>query len=195
MIISICSFMVLCVALSTDTFAAGLSYSAEKVRVPFSSMSIISLVSGFMFMLSLMAGEKIAYFIPPRITTLLSFIILMALAIYKLYDSLPDKFHKAQDLTTASFSEKVNKKNPAILSPTEAAALSTVLSIDSITAGISTGAPALPPAVIFLISAMIHFFSIKLGLSAGKILLSKLSGNFSWLSAALFFLLALSRLF
>lgn len=158
MIISICSFMVLCVALSTDTFAAGLSYSAEKVRVPFSSMSIISLVSGFMFMLSLMAGEKIAYFIPPRITTLLSFIILMALAIYKLYDSLPDKFHKAQDLTTASFSEKVNKKNPAILSPTEAAALSTVLSIDSITAGISTGAPALPPAVIFLISAMIHLF-------------------------------------
>lgn len=194
MTISICSLLLLCVALSTDTFTAGLSYSAQKVRVPVSSMIIISLISGSMFMLSLSAGEKIAGLIPHEITALLSFIILMALAFYKLYDALPAKFHHTRDLTTASFSEKVNKKDTAVLSSTEAATLSVILSIDSITAGVSTGMPVLPPAACLFISAAIHFLALNLGMSAGKALFSKTSGKFSWLSAALFFLLALSRL-
>lgn len=194
MTISIFSFLLLCAALSTDTFAAGLSYSAEKVKVPVSSMITISLVSSFMFMLSLLAGEKIAGFIPPEVTAIFSFIVLTALAFYKLYDALPDKFHRTKDLTTASFSEKVNKKNPAILSSMEAATLSMILSVDSITAGVSTGMPPLPPAVILLISAAIHFLVLNLGLSAGKALFSRTSGKFSWLSCALFFLLAFSRL-
>lgn len=195
MIISLCSFALLCAALSSDTFAAGLSYSAEKVHVPVSSMGIISIISGFMFTLSLMAGEKIAILIPHNVTVFFSFTILMALALYKLYDALPDRFHHSRDLTTVSLSEKVNKKDPSVLSPAEAAALSMVLSIDSITAGVSTGAPALPPAFIFLLSSAVHFISIRLGLSAGNMLLARISCNFSWLSAGLFFLLALSRLF
>lgn len=195
MSISFCSFALLCVALSSDTFAAGLSYSAERVHVPIGSMSIISVVSGFMFTLSLIAGEKIAVLIPHNITAFFSFMILMVLAVYKLYDALPDKFHDSKDLTTVSLSEKVNKNDPSVLSPMEAAALSVVLSIDSITAGVSTGAPALSPAIIFSLSAVIHFLSIRLGLSAGNALLSRISCNLSWLSAILFFLLAISRLF
>lgn len=195
MIISFCSFALLCVALSSDTFAAGLSYSVKKVRVPLSSMAVISIVSGFMFTLSLIAGEKIAVLIPHRITAFLSFMVLMALALYKLYDALPRRFCHSEELTTVSLSEKVNKKNPTLLSPTEAAALSVVLSIDSITAGVSTGAPALSPAFIFFLSSAVHFVSLKLGLFAGDMLLSRMSCNFAWLSAGLFFLLALSRLF
>lgn len=195
MFISVCSFLLLSIALSTDTFAAGLSYSAEKVRVPFGSMCILSLISGFMFTLALIAGKKIAAFVPSEATTIFSFFILLALAFYKLYDALPDKFHRTKDLTTVSFSEKVNQKDPAVLSPMEAAALSVVLSIDSITAGISSGAPALAPAAIFFLSVVIHFLSIVLGLFTGKMLLHKISCSFSFLPAALFFLLAFSRLF
>lgn len=195
MIITFCSFALLCVALSSDTFAAGLSYSVKKVHVPVISMGIISVISGFMFTLSLMAGRKIAVLIPHNITSFFSFFILMALALYKLYDVLPCKFHPSKELTTVSLSEKVNKNNPSVLSPMEAAALSVVLSIDSLTAGVSTGAPALSPALIFFLSSAIHFISIKLGLSAGSMILSRISCNFSWLSAGLFFLLALSRLF
>ena len=163
------SFLLLCIALSTDTFTAGLSYSAGKVRVPFTSMCIVSVISGFMFTVSLHAG--------------------------KLYDALPDSFHRKHNLTTASFSEKVNKKDIQILSSGEAALLSVVLSIDSITAGISSETPLLSPAVIFLVSAAIHFLTMALGLSAGKFLRKKISYNFSWLSAALFFILAFTRLF
>lgn len=189
------SFLLLSFALSTDTFAAGLSYSAQKVRVPLRSMGIISLVSGFMFTLSLLAGEKLSFLIPAKATGYFSFVLLCALAFYKLYDALPQKFHPAKDMTTASLSEKVNKKEPEILSPLEAALLSAVLSIDSIAAGVSTGAPPLSSAAILLISSAIHFLSLKLGLSAGQKLLEKTSCSFSWLSAVLFFLLAFSKLF
>lgn len=195
MLVSFCSFILLSIALSTDTFAAGLSYSAQKVRVPLSSMCILSLISGFMFSLALIAGEKIATFIPSAVTTFFSFFILLTLSFYKLYDALPEKYHRPKDLTTAAFSEKVNQKEPSVLSPAESAALSLALSIDSITAGVSSGAPDLLPAVIFLISVIIHFFSMAFGLYAGKKLLHKISGNFSFLPAALFLILALSRLF
>lgn len=195
MIIAICSFLLLSVSLSTDTFAAGLSYSAEKVKVPLSSVCILSLISGCMFTLSLMAGEKAASLIPAGLASVLSFFILFALALYKLYDALPDSIRPARHLTTFSFSEKVNKKEPSILSPPEAAALSVVLSIDSITAGISSGSPALPPAVLFLISSSIHFLSFILGLFTGKKLFCRRSCNLSFLPAALFLLLAFTRLF
>lgn len=189
------SFLLLCIALSTDTFTAGLSYSAGRVRVPFTSMCIISVISGFMFTLSLHAGKILTAFIPAKLTCILSFIILFLLALYKLYDALPDSFHRRHNLTTASFSEKVNKKDIQILSSGEAALLSVVLSIDSITAGISSETPLLPPAIIFFISTAIHFLTMALGLSAGKLLLQKISYNFSWLSAVLFFILAFTRLF
>lgn len=195
MFISFCSFLLLSIALSTDTFTAGLSYSMEKVRVPFSSLCMLSLVSGFMFTLSLIAGQKASSLIPSKVTTALSFLILLSLSVYKLYDALPGRFHPAKDLTTASFSEKINKKEPDRLSPAEAAVLSVILSIDSITAGVSSGAPALSPAIIFLISSSIHFLSFLLGLFTGQKLLHKISCSFSFLPAVLFFLLAVSRLF
>ena len=192
MLISYCSFLVLCIALSADTFAAGLSYSASKVRVPINSMCILSLVSGFTFTLSLSVGEKLTAWIPPNASTLLSFLIL---SLYKLYDALPERFHPSISFTTVSFSSHVNKKEPEYISPYEAAALSFVLSIDSITAGVSQGNSPLSPAVVFHFSSVIHFLSILLGTFAGRRLSGKLSGNLSFLPALLLFLLAISRLF
>ena len=195
MLISYCSFLVLCIALSADTFAAGLSYSASKVRVPINSMCILSLVSGFTFTLSLSVGEKLTAWIPPNASTLLSFLILLILSLYKLYDALPERFHPSISFTTVSFSSHVNKKEPEYISPYEAAALSFVLSIDSITAGVSQGNSPLSPAVVFLFSSVIHFLSILLGTFAGRRLSGKLSCNLSFLPALLLFLLAISRLF
>lgn len=195
MLISYCSFVLLSVALAADTFAAGLSYSAGKVRVPLSSVCVLSLISGLTFTLSLTAGKKIAVLIPPKATAIFSFFVLLILALYKLYDALPDKFHPTKDLTTISFSKQVNKKEPSVLSPAEALVLSLALSIDSITAGIGSSGPDLSPAIIFVTCFVIHFFSIALGLFAGKKLLCKKSCHLSFLPAVLLFLLALSKLF
>ena len=77
MTISFLPFVLLCIALSTDTFTAGLSYSAGRVRVPVTSILILSLVSGLTFTLSLLAGEKITDLLPAGFTRISSFLILL----------------------------------------------------------------------------------------------------------------------
>mgnify|MGYP001026656361 CR=1 FL=1 len=195
MTISFLPFVLLCIALSTDTFTAGLSYSAGRVRVPVTSILILSLVSGLTFTLSLLAGEKITDLLPAGFTRISSFLILLFLSLYKLYDALPERFHRNSGMTTASFSEKINRGDVQRLSWAEAALLSLVLSVDSITAGLGSQMPPLPTAAVVLLSSSIHFFAMLAGLFAGNLLVQRFSCNFSWVSTALFFLLALSRIF
>lgn len=193
MTISFQVFLFLTIALSMDSFTAGLTYGTGNVRVPFLSSVIIASISGFMLTLSFLAGGVLLSFIPVFFTKILSFLILFMLSLYKLYDALPSKRHTP--LTTDSISEKVNKKNKHILSCGEAFILALALSVDNISAGISAGSPRLPYSVIFFITAGIHFLFIQSGIRLGCLISGKISCNFSLLGAALLFLLALLRLF
>lgn len=202
MSLSFSSFLLLSVALSMDTFTAGLSYSTDRVRVPFFSKAVIALISGLMLVLSLKAGAFFRALISPLAAKFLSFFVLTALALYKLYDSLPVSLHPKERFTTDSISKKVNRRDVRILSASEAALLGITLSLDSISAGLSTGIPVLFPAnsfilsaVVFTFSAAVHFAAISLGLLAGKLLVRSSSRRFTWISVALLFFLALMRLF
>lgn len=202
MSLSLSSFLLLSVALSMDTFTAGLSYSTDRVTVPFFSKAVIAVISGMMLALSLKAGSFFRSLISPDTAKLFSFLVLTALALYKLYDALPLSLRPKERFTTGSISRKVNRPDVHLLSASEAALLGVTLSLDSISAGLSTGIPALLPAnpfilsaVVFLVSAVIHFAAISLGLFAGKLLIRKSSCRFTWLSAVLLFFLALTRLF
>lgn len=186
--------LVLAIALSLDTFTAGLSYSTGKVQIPLFSMIMIALVSGLTFTFSLIAGNFIIFLLPHAVTRLLSFLILFLLAVYKLYDALPVHSKTAGNFTTSGISQKINKKEVHILSTGEAILLSLALSVDSISAGLSVGFKAPHPAVSFFITAVIHFIAIACGYEAGRLIAGKLSCNFSLLSALLLFCLAFFRL-
>ena len=184
--------LVLAIALSLDTFTAGLSYSAGKVQIPLRSMITLALVSGLTFTLSQIAGNLILFFLPKSVTRLFSFLILLSIAAYKLYDA----FHSeaASGFTTSSISQKVNKKDVHILSTGEAIVLSLALSIDSISAGLSAGIKAPHPAVSFCITTAVHLIAIVCGYEAGRLIAGKISCNFSLLTAILLFFLAILRL-
>lgn len=186
--------LVLTIALSLDTFTAGLSYSAGKVQIPLRSMIMIALVSGLTFTFSLIAGNLILFLLPHSVTRLFSFLVLFSLAIYKLYDALPVHNKTSSGFTTTGISQKVNKKEVHILSTGEAALLSLALSVDSISAGLSTGLKAPHPAVVFCITAIVHLISIACGYEAGRLIAGKFSCNFSLLTALLLFCLAFFRL-
>lgn len=186
--------LVLAIALSLDTFTAGLSYSAGKVQIPLRSMIMIALVSGLTFTFSLIAGNLILYLLPHSATRLFSFLILLALAVYKLYDALPIHSKTTNSFTTSGISQKVNKKDVHILSAGEAALLSLALSVDSISAGLSAGFKAPHPAVSFCITAAVQFIAIACGYRAGRLIAEKLSCNFALLSALLLLCLAFLRL-
>ncbi len=191
--LSIYFFLLLVTVLSMDAFAAGLSYGVEKVWVPFSSLSIIALLSGGMLTASLFAGNLLLSLIPDRLTKILSFLVLFLLALYKLYDAAASRRHQESGFTTGNLSRKINKDDKAVLSGREAAILA--LSVDNISAGLCTGTVALPPAAIFAITTLIHFLALRLGLFTGQLLASKSSRSFAWLSALILMVLAFARIF
>lgn len=194
MILSTPTFLLLLFALSADTFTAGLSYSISKVRIPFLSIFLISLISGLMLSASFSLGELLLRFIPAGLVNLFSFCLLFLLALYKLYDALPGKTGSSKKLTTDAISEKVNYKDIAYLSPPEAVLLAFLLSIDSISAGLGAGHPPLTAPGIFFVSFGMHFAAMYVGLFTGKIIAGKTSLTLSYLSAILLLFLAIFRL-
>ncbi len=194
MTISIPLFLLLTIALSTDTFMAGLSYSSNSVCVPVRSMLLLSFTSGLMYTISLLGGKIISSIISVDYLNYLSFTVLFLIAIYKLYDTFPSRSSQIRDFTTDSISEKVNTRNIHVLSPAEAVILATILSIDSITAGLSTGLPPLHPATIFLFTATTHFFAIFFGYLSGHFLAQKSTCPLTWLCTLILFLLAFLKI-
>ena len=195
MTISIYSFFLLNIALSTDIFLAGLSYSIGHVRIPPLSAFLISLISGAMLTISLLAGNILSAFFPETAVKILSFLVLLFLAFYKLYDTLSFSPAQTRDFTTGSISEKVNQHDVQLLSAKEACLLSFFLSVDNISAGLGIGTPALHPVSILFLAVVIHYLVFLLGILSGKLLPVKNSNYLSRLSAGLLFLLAILRLF
>lgn len=187
-------FIVLIAILSMDAFTAGLSYGMDHVRVPFSSVFTIALLSGCMLTLSLYAGDFLLHFIPESLTRIVSFIVLFLLSLYKFYDTIPQLHKQNSGLTTDKISQKINSTSPSVLSGKEAAFLGMALSIDNVSAGLCTGTLSIAPWFLLVITTAIHFLSIRLGLFMGHLLARKGLYRFSWLGAAILMLLAFCRL-
>ncbi len=194
MTFSIYFLIILIIVLSMDAFTAGLSYGMENVQVPFSSLSIIALLSGSMLTASLFAGNIFLGVIPGKMTKVISFSVLFLLSLYKFYDAIPQLHKKENGLTTGSISRKVNKDDKAVLSGKEAAALSAALSIDNISAGLCTGTVSLSPIILLLLTIAIHFMSIRLGLFTGQMISRKSSHNLTWLGAAILLMMSFLRI-
>lgn len=203
MLSSFLTFLLFCTVLSTDTFTAGLSYGSTGVKVPLLSKLILAFVSGLMFTLSVFLSVFLANHFPERAALLLSFLILLALSLYKGYDALScgnSSVKKAsgkaagEPLTTDSLSRRINHAEPSILSAKEAFLLSLVLSLDSLTAGAGYQLDFLSPPAVLLLSSLIHLFSLILGLALSRRLFQKSSCILSFLPSLFFLFLALSRL-
>lgn len=186
--------LVLIIVLSMDAFTAGLSYGMDGVRVPFSSVLTIALLSGCMLTLSLYAGDFILLFFPAGFTKMISFTVLFLLSLYKLYDTIPWLHKRNSGLTTDTISQKINHSAPAVLSGKEAALLGLALSVDNISAGLCTGTLSVNLFLLLLITTLIHLLSIRLGLFTGRLLSQKGLRSFSWLGAVILMFLAFCRL-
>ena len=124
-------------ALSVDSFIAAFSYGTSKIKIPLSSVGIISVTGSLITGLSMLTGSFVKDFIPSGFTTLLSFGILFLLGVLKLFES--------------SEPANADKDNSHSISAKEALSLSAALSLDGCAAGfgasLSTGIPASPDAV------------------------------------------------
>lgn len=195
MTFSASAFFLMVIVLSMDAFTAGLSYGIEKVKVPFLSAFAAALISGLMLTLSLRAGSILLSLIPPLFTKLLSFGVLLLLALYKFYDSLPALHHPHRILTTEVISQKVNQKHKEYLSFSEALLLALALSIDNISAGFCLGSMTFSTLLTLTVTTLVHLAALLLGILTGKFLFRNSTRDFSWLGAVILVLLAFLRLF
>ncbi len=180
----IIEILLLVIALSIDSLAASFAYGMNRIRIPVTSMMILAGISGGALALSMVAGQFLRQIIPASFTVYLSFVILLALGMVKLFDR-----------SCSGNADKADKNNDQLIAPAEAVSLGIALSLDSIAAGVGAGiAPAYMVVAIFAAFFM-GIISILTGSNLGKIVSRHCPYNFCWISGVLLIVLAFMKLF
>ena len=174
-------------AVSVDAFAACFSLGLRRVKMPPFSVLILSFISAAFLSLSLFAGTALSSLLPVELTKKISFLILFILGLSKLFERCDET------------ADKANKNHDNLLSTKEAFFLGLALSLDSLAAGLGTGmiTDSLRPllAEIILIPFSLSAVFIVLGSFLGKMLSTRLGGNFCRLGGLLLIALAFFQFF
>lgn len=197
-------------ALSTDAFVASFAYGSNKIRIPFSSVTIINVVCSSILAVSLFLGSIVSPFLPECLTKWICFTILFVLGIVKLFDSSLKSFirkHNDWDkklkfsffnlkfiLNIYANPEKADIDSSNVLSPLEAASLSIALSLDGLAVGFGAGLGSVNYIEVVLFSLISDMVAVMLGAYIGRKVAEKIPINLSWLSGLLLLVLAFMKL-
>lgn len=202
--------ILLVLALSLDAFVASIAYGMNRIKMPFVSILIIDIVCSSFLAISIFLGGLIKYYLPPKATSIISFLILIVLGIYYLFEGIVKSFIKNRTFPKERIKVKLFDFRLIIdvyidevkadfddskkLNPKEALYLATALSLDSIAIGFSSGIGDINISLIILMSLLFHVFAIWSGLLIGEKLVEKSKVNLSWLTGIILIVLAFSKL-
>ena len=176
--------MVFVIALSIDAFLASFAYGVDRIRIPISSLFIISSMSGAVLGISMLAGSVAGKNLPDGI---------------RKYNNIEKNinFHFSSFkflLTIYADPDKADVDRGGVLSAKEAISLGIALSIDSAAAGIGAGAMATPVLSSIVLTWITNIIAILSGSYLGYKIAQKISLDFSWISGILLIILGLSKL-
>lgn len=202
--------LLLVVALSLDAFVASFAYGAQRIRIPYSSAAIISVICTAMLAVSLLAGSLLRPFLPQSLTKGLCFTILFLLGLVKLCDSTiktlirkHKRMHRQVSFSLFSLKfildvyadpEKADRDGSRELSPAEAASLAVALSLDGLAVGFGAALMKVNFLMVMLFSLAVGMLAVRLGGKIGNRAAQKLPFDLSWLSGALLIVLAILKL-
>lgn len=208
---SLAEILLLVTAVSADAFAASFAYGVGRIRIPFSSVTVITVVSAGMLLFSLLLGGVVRPFLPLGPAEGISFGILCLLGIIKLFDSTLKAFFRRhttfrREWKVAGFElrfilnvyanpEEADSDRSHTLSPREAAPLAAALSLDGLAAGFGAGLTEINYPLTAVLSLLIGGGAVLLGAAAGRRAAEKLPFDLSWMGGALLIALAVIRLF
>lgn len=194
-----------------DAFVASIAYGTNKIKIPFYSSIIISIIGSIFLGISLFLGNFIKDFLPGNLPILLSFCILMIIGIYRFFEGLfknyiakKNKFNKPLTfkifdlnfvLQVYADETKADFDNSKVLTIKESLYLASALSFDSIAVGFgdSLGNNEYIYSIIFCF--IIGVIAVSLGQIIGKKLIEKSNLNLSWLSGIILMILAIKKIF
>lgn len=202
--------MVFVIALSIDAFLASFAYGVDRIRIPVSSLLIISSMSGAVLGIFMLVGSIAGKRLPEGAGAVIGFILLFLVGICKLFDGAIKwyirkcnniekniNFHFSSLkflLTIYADPHKADVDKGGILSSKEAISLGIALSIDSAAAGIGAGVMATPLLLSVVLTWITNILAIVLGSCLGYKIAQKISLDFSWISGILLIILGFSKL-
>lgn len=202
--------LLLVFVLSLDAFVASVAYGTNKIKIPFLSIAIISTICSALLAISLFLGSILKFIIPDKIAISISFVILLLLGVYYLFESLIKTYLKKNsssnkkikikllnlhlildiylDETKADFDDSKN------LNSKEALYLAIALSIDSLAVGFANSFGNINYILTIIFSFLAGILVIVTGLFIGRHLINTIKVNFSWISGVLLIALAILKL-
>ena len=202
--------LVIALAISLDAFVASFAYASKGIKIPLRSAWMINLICTAMTGAALLAGNMLAQYIPYALTVAISFIILFALGILKLMDSITksiirkfSEISKEIKFSLLNFRfilrlyadpEKADTDGSKVLSTAEAASLALALSLDGLAVGLGAAIGNANWLIVLGCTLVIGIIALLTGARLGNKAAQKIRINLSWLSGVLLILLAFSRL-
>ena len=201
---------VLALALSLDTFAAGISLGTRRIRIPAASLLALSLTCSLSLLVSILLGGLLGDWISPRAANLISCALLCGIGGVRLFDSLVKGLLRRCCESERSFilrfqnlkiflqvcvdSAQADFNRSQSLSVPEAISLAAALSVDGLAAGVGAGILDVSHWLIFLIAMFINLFAVHLGCRTGIRFSRKHEQDISWVAGALLIVLGLIKL-
>lgn len=203
--------LLLVAALSLDALVSGFAYGADRIKIPFSSVAIISAVCSGILAAALFLGRLIRGFLPGGLAAGICFAVLLILGLSKIFESgIKNAIRKHNGLDKKiSFSalslgfilhiyanpEEADKDRSKKLSPAEAVSLAIALSFDGLAVGLGAGISNVNAFMAIGFSLVTTMAFIMLGSFVGNRIARKISFDLSWLSGAILIVLAVMKLF
>ena len=197
-------------ALSLDTFTAGVALGTQKITVPFRSVLAISLTCSASLWLAISLGGWIGNWISPRTGAVIGCIILVMMGSVRLFDGVIKEllrrccenkegmvFYRKNlkiFLQVCIDSAQADFNRSQSLSVPEAISLAAALSVDGLAAGVGAGILDVSHWLIFLIAMLINLFAVHLGCRTGIRFSRKHEQDISWVAGALLIVLGLIKL-
>lgn len=198
--------ILLVLALSLDAFVASLAYGTRKIKIPFTSIMIINIVCTFLLTISILGGSLIKKILPGNIIIIISFMILMILGIYYLFEGitkayLEKRLNREKKLKFKLFDislivniyvdeTKADYNQSKDLDSKEAIYLAIALSLDSLAVGFGSALGNINYMNVIVLSLIVGIFSIWAGLFIGNKFARKSKINLSWLAGIILIILA-----
>ncbi|GGB48512.1 sporulation membrane protein YtaF [Fictibacillus barbaricus] len=183
------SFVLLALAVSLDSFGAGLTYGIKSIKIPFRSIVIIAICSAFTFLFSMLLGFTLEQFISHKTSEVLGGLILLGIGIYSLWQVfLPEKENIEKEPKNIMLFEIKSLgivihilKKPVIadidksgsITGWEAVLLGIALSLDAFGAGIGAALIDLSPILTTLCIAVMSSLFLWGGMALGLYFFNK----------------------
>ena len=203
--------LLLVLSICLDTFLASIAYGTEKIKIPLSSSIIINLVCSSFLCVSLLLSNILNDFIPIGIANILSFLLLLSIGVYRIFEVFFKKYIRKLSYKDMPFTFKVfdfkfvlqvyadeikaDYDKSKLLTAKEAFYLAVALSLDSLAVGFGSGLGYINYIQVIALCFLVGIVCIGLGSYLGRHFANILNINISWLSGVLLIILSMLRNF